>query len=150
MCGARCALAVTAPTMSSLVKTGGWCCSAALCSRSASQGKQRRGQRMWRRLGGGVCLTGRSSVVMGLRPGWSHGRGEVGRDGCIVELKGRRAPGPTTGLALWWSCSCPRLVRRWPKEEETVTTTLLCQRRKKEIGTAADKWIHKNLLCQIF
>jgi hypothetical protein len=66
---------------------------AAPCSGSASQGKQRRGQQTWRRSGGGVCSTGRSSVVIWLRPGWSRYRGELGGDDCVVELEGRRAPG---------------------------------------------------------
>jgi hypothetical protein len=92
MRGTRHALSVMSPVTSSLVKTGGWCCSAAPCSGSASQGKQRRGQRTWRRSGGGVCSTGRSSAAMGLWPGWSHDRGELGGDGCVVELEGRRAP----------------------------------------------------------
>jgi hypothetical protein len=46
--------------------------------------------------------------------------------------------------------AAPVLARRWPKEEETGTTAMLCQRRKKETGTTADKRVHKNLLFQIF
>jgi hypothetical protein len=63
------------------------CCSVAPCSGSANQGKQRRGQQTWRHSGGGVCSPGRSSAAMGLRPGWSHDRGKLGGDGCVVELE---------------------------------------------------------------
>jgi hypothetical protein len=30
---------------------------------------------------------------MGLRPGWSRDRGELGGDGCVLELEGQRALG---------------------------------------------------------
>jgi hypothetical protein len=83
------------------------CCSAAPCSGSASQGKQRRGQQTWRHSGGGVCSTGRSSAVMGLWPGWSRDRGELGGDGCVVELEGRRAPG--TGSRIGTAVAAPIL-----------------------------------------
>jgi hypothetical protein len=45
--------------------------------------------------------------VMGLRPGWSRDRGELGGDGCIVELEGRRAPG--TGSRIGTAVAAPIL-----------------------------------------